>query len=161
MDTELTPRPTENRSKRYPDHAKIFGIYKPNPHKPNYGLHCKGGKWQLLYYDKDRKTRMMNLFTDDVEVARFRRDDLYKKAARLGRGAKSQLQFYAEQILRDPSTNHGLKYVVIFANRKAVFDSEEQAKKERARICKEVIASGQLSKRQYLSPVRSMGGKQV
>lgn len=136
------PRPTKNRSRKYPDHGKIYGMVKEDPDKPNWGLWNRGDTWYVIYYDRSWTTRHMNLFTQDVEIARKRRDELYRKARALGRGARSKLQFYAQEILRDPKTDHGLKFMVYFGNRVISCNSDKQARAEREKIAKEIIANG-------------------
>ncbi len=136
-----TERPTKNRSRKYPDHGKIYGMVKDRS-SPNWGLWNRGDTWYMIYYDKAWTTRQMNLFTQDLTVARQRRDELCKKAEKLGRLARNKMQLYAQEILRDPTTNHGFKFMVYFGGRVIPCDTLEKARKEREKIAKEIIASG-------------------
>lgn len=140
MPATFTSKPSSSKSRRYPDWTKIFALCPAKPGRDDHGLWLRGNIWYMFFYDEKRRTRSMCLHTTDKEEAKFRRDDIYKKAEKAGRGAKSKLQHYAQAILTDPATNHGLKFMVYFGGQVVPCSSLEEARTVRARIAREVLS---------------------
>lgn len=137
---ELTPRPVKNRrGEKIPDHARIYRLVKADPRKPLYALSLRNGTYFMIFYDRSGRTGQLNLYTDDPVQARARRDTLYKKCESLGKGAQSKLEGYAEEILRNPKTLHGLKFLVFFGGHTISCRTHEEQIQTRARLAKELL----------------------
>lgn len=91
-----------------------------------------GKHYKMLYYDKDRRSRQMNLRTDNFQEAQRLQKMLYAQAEERGCGVKSKMQCEAEAVIKNPKMNNGILFVVHFGGYKsATFATVEKAKEYR------------------------------
>lgn len=125
----------------YLDHSKIHRLVKPDPQNPCYALIQRAGdNWYMVYYGANLKTAQVSLQTENLEIAKARRDDLYRRAKAAGRGVVgSRMEHHAQRILNDPEESHGLRFLVFFDGQRGVFDTLKEAKEFRKELALKIL----------------------
>lgn len=135
--TRTLARVPEGR--RPPEPSELWRLIPLKDGKPLTALTFRQDWYHLVFYDENDKSVMKNLWTKDPLEAQRIRDDLYRRAKRLGRGSESAIEAHASKILWEIEKKRipfkGLIYQVQFANQSGAFKTREEAIARLKQIC--------------------------
>ena len=121
-----------------PNLTKIHSL--PALKKPTSDLVKRRGRYWMIYYNEDRKTRLLDLGVDSLTKALDLQKSVYQKCGALGCGPKTKMQLTAEEVLRKPLCNTGIVHSVHFGGVKSpTFSTVVQARNFRNKVAQAIV----------------------
>lgn len=139
------------------DYARIHGLPRPDPSKPDYALTERGKRWCLCFYDREWKTQMLSLWTDDFDKAVELRNEIYRKLKASGKLIFSKKASICQMLLEKPECIYAIGYTVNFQGFTGKFKTLQEAQKFRNDRAREILERAQANP--MAPPLRGRTGR--